>query len=251
MIYQIKARFSQKNVIRSIIENYKENGMWEVKADNDGNYSVIRRQLTEDEYNNCLEILKNLKIMEGKKKNDEAEKLPVFTCFALLSTTIVIVGFIIIGIYVSLFDNSFDEPKNPQPVSDGITAFIENECDFKSDADSFILNLNTIVPFKWDTMAIVFEHRDPESISKTLGIEYEGKSVPDGQIKYLYIYDKKVVYEEQITEPLDEIHSFVPSNPPSFIFTDSLFIVRREGRLGPKSRSGKYYYTLTGVSNRK
>jgi len=168
----------------------------------------------------------------------------------LIFILLIFLSIVFVFIYFHFFEDNYE--KKEYPLKYGITNFIEKECDFKSDTDSFILNINKIVPVKWDTMVIFYEDRAPEFLNNTIGFEYKRERISNGSYTYLFIKNEKIVYEEVFS---GYVHEGKPpfwffinySNLSKDMYRDSLYVIKRVDQTD--INIGKYNYELIPISN--
>lgn len=183
--------------------------------------------------------------MENKKNTSKSKSILII--FFLIFISVVSVGIIYAFIYA--WFEYIPKTKNQQIVNNGIAEFIQNKYDSKLDTDCLTLNLNRVVPFEWDTMAIFFEYQDSAFINKTLKIKYLGKQIPDGKSIYIFLKNGKIVYEELFSTYISNYprvyRFYFEQSNLSWIYTDSLFFVKKTEQL-----FDKYTYKLIPYSSK-
>lgn len=107
---------------------------------------------------------------------------------------------------------------NKQKLSDNISDFINTNCD-ENNVCTF--NMNEITDFKWDKMLMYQVGSSSYKIGKALDIDF--KESVDVSSGIIFVYENKIVYNEQIT--------FDPDRPSKLFFYPGPVIGENEYRV--------------------
>ena len=95
-----------------------------------------------------------------------------------------IIFFIIIIFFVSC--NNF---------VDKLNSGLQKECGKLPVNDSCIVNLNKILGFDWDILYTFPCYSNEDSISKVIGLKYNGSEVKENETLYIFVKNNEVVYQ--------------------------------------------------------
>jgi hypothetical protein len=90
---------------------------------------------------------------------------------------------------------------------EGLINEISLKCN-KNSQSTCKISLKEVTKFPWDKVYIFTDWTASDSISKTIGIVYQGSDVPDDNSRILFIQNQDVVHEEDF-KSLDYRHSTI------------------------------------------
>lgn len=131
-------------------------------------------------------------------------------------------------------------------IHDKIYSKIENNC---KGLDTCIIDISDVIDFKWDKMYIFGEWCSPGEINRITGLKYSGKMVNDGFCRILFIYENKIVYEEDNESFGLEFHKSDKDDETIEYFTNQIKFKVIKNHYESESRKGQICYSLYPVDN--